>query len=199
MISDGSFEGEPTIIKLVDKNIRKKFKMFKITLCFISLMMFLPVYSSAFNFDVWQSGITLPEAQRIAIKQGLNLEKERNSHDLEHHVLVNSSHYKSKLFGYPVEITLTFTHSSNLLYKTDIRWMHLTTKNAEKLLGEVETTLHKKYGSFSKTSGKVLMVQNGRGAMVQRKVIQNRSREIVLALVSALVSTIYACPTSMIH
>lgn len=130
------------------------------TLLFFSVLV-LPNAAYAFSYDFWNSGISLKEANNLAKKHNVKLIVERNSQDLANHVRSNSVYYKTTLFNKPARVKFTFTHSSNLLYQINISWEKLTKTSSKKLFLDVTKIVKKKYGDFSKTTGKSLMIKNG--------------------------------------
>ena len=77
-------------------------------------------------------------------------------------VRTNSMHYFDNLFNHNAKITLTFTHSSNLLYKINLSWEGLSKIKSKKLEEYLLSTLENKYGSLNNSIGGSLSIQNGK-------------------------------------
>lgn len=135
--------------------------MIKIELLFIIVLLF-PIESNEFTYDIWHSGMSQQEVEYHAKKNKIKLFIDRNSHDLANNVVSNSVHYVTQLFNEEAKVTLTFTHSSNILYRIYITWEKLTQRESVKLFKDISGILDEKYGKISKTSGKSITVRNGK-------------------------------------
>lgn len=122
----------------------------------ILLLISLNTNTNAFQYDIWNSGISIQDANNIAEKNGRKL-LEGRVRGGRYAELLNSKTYNSELLGYSIETTLFFTEKSNILHTISITWIgELSETNARSLQQKIYSILQKKYGKleFSTSYGK---------------------------------------------
>lgn len=135
----------------------KKMKNIRLIVLMVGAVLLFPAICNGFKFDVWQSGITLEEAEMLAEKESIQLQDA-----LVDTVPQFEKQYTARLFNRPVVVRLNFTEHQSRLYHVTVRWEkgieeHEVADFSEK----IERILTKKYGRGKRLKGNTSSYRNG--------------------------------------
>lgn len=140
--------------------MKKQNRLVRKIILSIILILVTPFSCYAFKFDVWTSGISTSQADKISIQNNIGLQNLGNRSYDWRGILLNEKKYTENLFNENAEVHLLFTKNSNFLYEIRISWTKLNQKNSHDLENKIRRYLEKKYGHFSHSTGNSLMVRN---------------------------------------
>lgn len=122
----------------------------------------LSTNSNAFEYDIWNSGISKNEAILIAKRNGRELFEGKMTGG-RFFSLMNSKYYRSELMGHPIETHLYFTGKSNFLHTISITWTNaLPETTARALQQKIYTVLQNKYGALGFSTSQERNIYNSK-------------------------------------